>query len=175
VTTSANIWLEGSASFSSSDPYTPFQTISVRMALPNDEYGGRMTSTYQAQNSQSGFMADGVFAGMPPTNGIDGAFTGPSFTVPVGVPVIISYQLEIYVSSAIQLPYTIADFGSGPPGKMDGDRGMIFPVDGPVFNLPDGFTVNSDEAALVDNLWNDPRQPVAVENSTWGSVKSLYR
>ncbi len=49
---------------------------------------------------------------------------------------------------------------------LGADNGVGFPIDAPVFNLPEGGCVNSADAHIVDNIWMGPPPPtVAISGS----------
>ncbi len=95
----------------------------------------------------------GVFAG---ENGmsLSGTFTSPVFTVPLDVPVSFTFQAAGGTGS-----YQIVS-------TLDGAAGLPSPGSGtPVFNVvsgPDGISVHSEQANIVDNEWMGFADPVAV-------------
>lgn len=76
---------------------------------------------------------------------IDKMFTTPAQTIEVGVP--FSAQLSTQFISAVT-----SDAGHA-LSTMDFTGGISFPTQGPVFNVPEGFTVNSISGTIRDNLF----------------------
>ncbi len=74
---------------------------------------------------------------------IDAVLTTEAVTVPVGVPFSVSMVISVYSNVGINngRAIAIADFTGG----------LGYPTSGDVFNLPDGFTVNSVGASVEDN------------------------
>lgn len=106
--------------------------------------------------------SSGVFgtAGSLPVN-----FTSPTFLVPVGVPFDVSLQLD---ASAFVEYWVSATSGPGPftldlLALSDFGHTLTFAADGPVFNLPDGHTVNSIGAQIVSNRWVGSAQAAVPE------------
>ncbi len=76
---------------------------------------------------------------------IDKMYTTPAQTVEVGVP--FTTKLNNQVISRV-----ISDTGQA-LSKMDFTGGISFPTRGPVFNVPEGFTVNSISGTVRDNIF----------------------
>lgn len=82
-------------------------------------------------------------------------FTSETIDLPLGTPLLLSLDLATDATSyafqqgtgALLLHRRIAEAQSS-----FGDT-VSFPTSGPVFNLPDGFTVNSASGLIVDNRW----------------------
>ena len=62
----------------------------------------------------------------------------PSYTVPTNVPIAFTQSIELHANGI-----SIGDFEST----------FSFPLSGPVFDLPPGFTVNSAQGLIQDNRW----------------------
>ncbi len=94
----------------------------------------------------SGFINSGIV----PTNysGGDVILTTPPVTVPTGVPIV--YPLDFFATVIVQGVAQISGHGHG---LVDASHSLEFPTDGPVFDLPPGFTVNSADGLIVDNRW----------------------
>jgi hypothetical protein len=105
--------------------------------------------------------AAGAFSSIA-TPEFSGTFTSPTFSVPAsptGVTVPIRLVLGVQSHNTYDGYWHVVDFIS------DG-KGIGFPIDAPVFNLPAGGCVNSVDAHIVDNLWVGPPPPtVAVSGS----------
>lgn len=79
--------------------------------------------------------------------------TGAQFSVPVDEPLILT--LEIRASTSALVDARFSDVLHNVSSSADGDFLDTFslPTSGPVFNLPDGYTVNSLSGLIVDNRW----------------------
>ena len=84
---------------------------------------------------------------------LHGNFTTPDFTISTGVPVPVSLELATnaygfyrYNAETDNNPKSI-DLSS----VSDFSHTLTFATDGPVFNLPPGYSVFSVEAGIVDN------------------------
>ncbi len=88
----------------------------------------------------------GVFqqAGLGSDMSIHGVFTSTSLTVPVGVPVPLSLRIIAGTQGASRDGAAVA----GASNFLDT---LFLANDGPVFNLPDGYTAHSLSARIVDN------------------------
>jgi len=111
-----------------------------------------------------GFLAD--LTTMPPgytwsytslfTLGTEQTFTLNNIALDLGR----TYQLTAWIMSDAASGYS-ADNNGNTTLTVDFGSTMSFPASGAVFNLPEGFSVNSADGAIVNNLWIDPR-PAAV-------------
>jgi hypothetical protein len=106
----------------------------------------------------------GVF-GNGETDVTDGAIwrTGGNISIPLptGTPVLvrsgtamITPNVPFVFSMALDLSAAMLD-----PGFMSLDYGhtLSFATSGPVFNLPNGVTVDIDDVNVTNNHWTDPR------------------
>jgi hypothetical protein len=129
-----------------------------------------------------GLLSGGIFAGQ--SSPIVSRAIDIATTVPVNTPFSMSFSMSALVGgtagSTVVNTATINFFDAG---------GLHFPASGPfsmagggnlggnaapVFTLPDGYTAQIPSLNVVDNVWTTGN-PLPVENSTWGHVKSLYR
>ena len=82
----------------------------------------------------------------------------PSFTVQSGVP----FEVKLILLADAN---TIVNFGNGGGGtaeaNTDFSHTLTFALNGPIFNLPEGFTVNSVDAHIANNQ----SAPVPIPNS----------
>ncbi len=72
--------------------------------------------------------------------------------VPVGSPVSLSLSLSLFGSAQTLL--------SGGLVEADNVFTISFPGSGPVFDLPEGFTVNSASGLIVNNEWMGNPLPI---------------
>jgi PEP-CTERM motif-containing protein len=174
VLTSFNLHINGSLSVGSF--FTPSLSSSassqVQVALfgpgsgPGSNVGGGFLALRSDHGTPATGFGGGAFASLAtaPSIASDGNvafsinFSSAKFLAPVGVPFSVGLDLETSTSvfnDAIESFITSAnaDFASS----------LTFATDGPVFNLPAGFTVNSADAGIIDNTFS----PSVPEPSTW--------
>lgn len=156
---------------SGSSAIASFQTDMVLHSNSNDPVpvsvnlllGGNILSP----NSGYGFTLSlnlGVF-GNGETDVQDGAIwrTGGNISIPlpIGTPVpvrsgtaMITPNVPFVFSMALDISALLSD-----PGFMSLDYGhtLSFATSGPVFNLPNGVTVDIDDVNVTNNHWTDPR------------------
>ncbi|MDH3280150.1 MAG: VPLPA-CTERM sorting domain-containing protein [Gammaproteobacteria bacterium] len=112
----------------------------------------------------TGVLAD--LSSMPP--GYDWSYTS---LLPLGGQTTITlsnitldlgrvYELTAWINSEVQSGLSATN-GAQTVLGVDFGHTMSFPTSGAVFNLPEGFSVNSADGAIVNNQWIDPR-PAAV-------------
>ena len=91
----------------------------------------------------------GIFFG----TGFDGdeTLTSASRSLPTGVPVNLNVEIRLSAGSSGYLGAG-ADTVAG-RGVAEFGNTVSFPTDGPVFNLPEGYTANSVDGSIVDNHW----------------------
>jgi hypothetical protein len=98
------------------------------------------TQTLSCGGDRCQTTSSGMFA-----SATSGQFSTPTVRVPVGRPVNLT--VTAYVQADIQ--YCNATCGAiGAYGQT-----ISLPTSGPVFSLPDGYTVNSASFSIVDNVW----------------------
>lgn len=95
------------------------------------------------------------------TGGIFADFTGNDilttaiFNLPVGTPISFSLSAHATANSARGVEEGLA----GSPHRRFAEaesafgNSISFPISGPVFNFPDGYTANSLDGLIVDNRW----------------------
>jgi hypothetical protein len=101
-------------------------------------------------------VLDGVNLALPPLTGSGHILRTPVMTVPVNEPFALRLflgtsagavaELNIFNSITVLQLDTIFDFS----------HTLTFATNGPVFNLPEGYTVNSDSGGIIDNRWVIP-------------------
>jgi hypothetical protein len=124
------------------DPVTHFQYGSF--------FTGSITAT-ESGGSVSYGPGSGLLAGF---SGGSVLLTTPSFTVPLGVGIDANVRLQISgsaTSAAHRLESIRGDF----------DHTLTFPEDGDVFNLPTGYTADSESLNLADNGFTSVPEPGA--------------
>jgi hypothetical protein len=102
-----------------------------------------------------------------------GPRTTGSFTIPLGEPVQFTFRLNgsVAMEQGEAVLHAFLRFPTGGSGLTAG--AMSTSAVTPVFNVPEGVTVNSVQGGIVNNMWE--QGTVSTEESTWGQVKSLYR
>lgn len=137
--------------------------VTVNGAVAGQNFAGGFNQTKQGYPPPGSISASssGVFgtAGSLPVN-----FTSPTFVVPVGTPFDISLQLAVGAST-----YYSVNASSGPgPWTLDlfalsdFSNTLTFATGRPVFDVPEGYTVNSLSAGIVDNLFVVPEPSTAT-------------
>lgn len=184
VTTSLNFTFGGNVwgSHAAGTPMHSRSGVSIGWQLKSggvtylDARGGL---EYWSSETDPGFQlvqATGVLADlttMPP--GYDWSFTSV-FTPGGQVSITLNditldlggvYELSAWISSDVQSGLS-ATAGAQTVLDLDFGHTMSFPTSGSVFNLPEGFTLNSADGAIVNNQWIDPRPAVVpVPAAVW--------
>jgi hypothetical protein len=108
-------------------------------------------------------LLDGTLTPDPSGYIIDAVIVTPPIQVPTNSTLNMFISLQAYAEAYAPqgAAETLADVGNT----------VEFPRTGPVFILPEGYTVNSPDAGISDNLWTSE---VGVDDSSWGKWKSRY-
>jgi hypothetical protein len=97
-------------------------------------------------------------------NGVNSLTTAQFFVTPD-----VPFSFFVNLSGTVNFQYAETSGMHLPPNfvfgntSMDFSHTLGFPTDGPVFNLPPGFTVNSAEGDIVDNRFVVPAQAATPE------------
>jgi hypothetical protein len=94
----------------------------------------------------------------------DVRLTTPQVVVPVNEPVTVTISMNIIIS-VDQFPWA--------SGEGLFNNTFTFARTGPVFNVPDGVNVNSEQSIIVDNAYHSGNSVPAIP-TTWGAIKALY-
>ena len=78
--------------------------------------------------------------------------TGAAFMVPVDEPLILTLEMRASSSALVDARLSGGHDVSSSGGGNFFDT-FSLPTSGPVFNLPEGYTVNSLSGLIVDNRW----------------------
>lgn len=171
VETSLNLEIGGTLSASVNQGNTHTQVTGQAQVQVKgnvcDEFGGAIfsfagtrtvTERHYGENSlvRDEIPSSGILATIP-LSGTAVVTAGP-FTVPTGVPL----QLELWMA---QSTLGIVSMGPGPGPNPSGSgvgkalygNTLSLPVGGPVFDLPSGYTANSQQGGITDN--NDVPEP----------------
>jgi hypothetical protein len=122
--------------------YAYFSASMNQPTLDDRRYMGSMAALGDGSDSSFGLLSGIV-------NGAASVVTG-SWTVPVGTPVVMNLSLGAWANSA---------GGYGTSGSATASAAFLLPTSGPVFNLPEGYTVNSALLGIVDNQWIPVPEP----------------
>lgn len=76
-----------------------------------------------------------------------GVVTSPTFSVVAGTP----FTLQVQLNATAQASALQGESGFIASGSSNFGHTLRFVSNGPVFDLPDGYTVNSPDAGIVDN------------------------
>ncbi len=93
-----------------------------------------------------------------------GAFASPSFTVLANVP----FSLEVRLLSRIYAAGFAGEVFNSSAMASFGDT-LKFVNNGPVFNVPNGYTANSADAGIVGNAYSIP-EPSTLALACWASL-----
>ena len=105
---------------------------------------------FQGNASQGNLFESpsGLLQGIPwPADEIHADISTPLVTLPTGVPHGVFLGLELVVGAG-----TITD-GENLSASGNFANTLSFPLSGPVFDLPPGFTANSLSGLIVNNQW----------------------
>lgn len=174
VATTLHLVLDGTLAISGAFPWGARLEASVACGSGGD--GGAIAL------SGDGLIAVGMFAGQ--SSPLISRAIDIATTVPVNTPFTMTFTMSALVGgtagSTVVNTATANFFDAG---------GLHFPSSvplggisdlalagntAPVFTLPDGYTAEIPSLNVVNNVWTTGN-PLPVENSTWGRVKSLYR
>jgi hypothetical protein len=116
----------------------------VQIVVINDDnrFGGFFSQTTSNGGSAT-FSSSGLLVGFDG----DSAITTPLFNVPVNTPFTIILQLSL--SAGVFAP---ANEISDMTASATFSNTFKISTSGPAFNLPAGYTINSAEAGIVDNV-----------------------
>jgi PEP-CTERM motif len=79
--------------------------------------------------------------------------TGAPFTVPVDEPLILTLEMRASSSALVDARFSDVAHNVSSSGHGNFFDTFSLPTSGPVFNLPQGYTVNSVSGLIVDNRW----------------------
>ena len=126
-------------------------SVSVFALVNGNFFSGTqsISSLWQVETQSGGgsTFEDGLLTG----------FSGPGTVVTplMMLPVGSSFVLQLSLSTVADTDSRSAIVGSRRQADASSlyDSTLSFPLTGPVFNLPDGFTANSLSGLIVDNRW----------------------
>jgi len=160
IPVSLNLLFDGA--FSLYDPNGKYAlgTVKISAAIGSSVFTGEIhVCSFACVEVQLGLLS-----GLLGRTFHDVDLTTPAATVPVNQPVTVTLTMEIRV---------VADYAGYSRAEAVFDTFGFAPT-GSVFNVPDGITVNSENAIIVDNQYYSGN-PVPTVERTWGAIKSLYQ
>jgi len=152
IPVSFNVHLDGSDSTPSVGGIAATTVQLVFFGNDNNIGGG-------SQSDQTNFGVQQPTSATGSLIGFDGddVIASPTFNAPVNTPFSIALQLSAF--AAVQASNSDAFSSSA---TSDFDNTLTFATDRPVFNLPDGFTASSADAAIVNNTFVVPEPTAAL-------------
>ncbi len=157
VTTSANLLLHGGLALEAQPGVYGYSyaraRVEVNFYVNGGHVGGGQVERYVDYNGNVTTPVDvsgGVLSGWIS----EPLFSSPSFTVDANVPFALEVQLRTSVYASGFMGRT---FRSSAASDFGGT--LKFATAGAVFNLPGGYTANSTDAAIADNLNINPIAP----------------
>lgn len=126
-------------------------TVSVFASINGSLFSGTQSigSLWQVDTQAGGgsTFEDGLLIGFTGSGGL----VTPSVLLPVGTPFTLA--LSLYTSVDTNTRNTISGSRRQADASSLFDSTLSFPLSGPVFDLPAGYTVNSVSGQIVDNQW----------------------
>lgn len=108
------------------------------------------------QSGDEGTFDYGLLTGFTGSGGI----VTPTVLLPVGTPFTVVLKLSTEVNT--ETWHTILGSRRQAEASSLFENTLSFPLSGPVFNLPDGYTVQSTAGLIVDNGWRGIDQPEPI-------------
>jgi hypothetical protein len=117
-----------------------------------------ISSLWQVDTQSGGgsTFEDGLLTGFTG----DEVLTTPVMQLPVNTPITLALTLSTSVDTNTRS--TILGSRRQADASSLFNSTLSFPLSGPVFNLPDGYTVNSVSGLIVDNRWQGLADPQPV-------------
>jgi len=127
-------------------------TVQINGTLNGFSFSGIQSSAALwdvVYESSGSFFEDGILAGWS-----GGDLSSGDVLLPVGVPLVLNLSLYVSEDSVVRSD----GFGGLPvERKAEGSASFMttlsFPLSGPVFDLPDGFSAYSISGLITDNRW----------------------
>jgi len=145
-----NLLLNGSLAASLSGSGTITAGVSIRVNIAG-------TSEFTGSLVTDGVMLDGqgLLAGVVDTENL--LLTTPRFCVPAGEPVPLTLEIATAVDASLFGASLLVD------ALSDYSNTFSFAETGAIFELPPGFSVDSESGGIEDNLWVSPIQAIAID------------
>jgi hypothetical protein len=139
-------------------------------------YNNHITMTRKVNSSGQVFNVfdiSGDFPDVTPQELLDGTFLQtPGFDVSVNTPITLTLSIGTFAQLTLSVPIGcplcegVSKPGASGGTTMNAADTFYFPGDGPVFNLPAGYTANSASGLIVDNRWVSGAAAVVPEPGT---------
>ena len=133
----------------------------VDSPLPRTDVSGRAQFSRQGTDINLTFTSSGALSDLNVTALDNGVFLLDG-TVITSVTATTGLRAHLGAYISIGNSTVLWDPGQYLENAADFTHTFGFPASGPVFNLPDGFTVNSQEANIVDNQWLGVPEPSSL-------------
>ena len=135
-------------------------SVSAFVSINGNVFSGTqaISSLWQVDTQSGGgsTFEDGLLIGFDG----DEVLTTPAMLLPVNTPITVGLSLSTSVDTTSRS--TILGSRRQADASSLFDSTLSFPLSGPVFNLPDGYTVNSVSGLIVDNRWQGLAAPQPV-------------
>lgn len=128
--------------------------VTLSGSLAGVSFSGTRTVRYSLGDTDATVEESGILAGFTG----DDLLTTDTVNILVGRPFTLGLQLGASASGLALITHLSAE------GDASFADTLSFPTSGPVFNLPNGFTVNSADGLIVNNNWVGA--PAAVPEPT---------
>lgn len=116
----------------------------------NGNFAGSGTYYYKAHSDGAAeVFSNGILSGWPSAN----AVTSLPFNILVGVPFTVRLELDTTSQAQHSAQAGVFPPGSTAEANTDFSNTLTFALSGAVFNLPAGYTANSVEAGIVNNVF----------------------
>jgi hypothetical protein len=162
VPISVNAFLEGSNTTRLSSSPSQFaqadSSVSMQILGGGQIFGGDFTQTNK-QSTGVTQSASGLLANFDGSSVV----TTPVFNVPVNTPFSIEFRLS--VDALVQSRFGEIFFMES---SSNFSNTLTFATNGPVFNLPSGYTINSVDAGIVNNAYVAIPEPSTLWLSALG-------
>jgi hypothetical protein len=168
--TSVNLPIDGELERIDAEPgiLNAFAVVLGSFQILSDTGGTLLHDTWRIDITPGNVSFSGLLAGatiVPGGSGGGGsnafnAFpTSSEVLLPIGVPLTVRLEIEVFISAILDNSGLQEGSKVEFLERVDFLNTFGFATSGPVFNLPDGFTVNSAEFGIVDNQFVGVPEP----------------
>lgn len=102
------------------------------------------------QNAHPTVGSNGLLSGFGETEIVQNQLVFTGSDVLQSIPILVPLDQPVSLYLALRLRAALAGNGRS---ELDFSNSLTFPTTGPVFALPEGYTVHSASAGIVDNVW----------------------
>ena len=154
ISVSFNVNVTGSLAASAGVGRAGQATVSLFGGQGSSFGGGGIGVNGATLNSNGTFSGSGIFSGLSNAGNISAPFQTPLFQTFAGDPSLY-FALQLHTTAFCALS-TGAFAGQNCTASSDWAHTISFPTNGPVMNLPAGYTVNSLDGSIVNNHFAPP-------------------